>query len=249
MLRWLRKGLEVPETPFQRIVYSCVGVHLFLFFVACGMKSDDHMHIMVQGADAARVICVPSFMLQATRHTTRTARTKKRKKIHKKKNKRTSKKERATKKVAPPIKKRASAHRARARQTILPEELELEEEIEITPQLEPEREPEIPAAVEPAPEDDVVYVNRETYQMLAIAQALQEAIGAQWAAPAGMPAGTACQIKVTIDATGHATEFEMVQKSGVAVFDTAARQAVRAAEYPPTAWGKSVVVHFNEEFA
>ncbi len=265
MWRLLRKGLELHKslrnTPFKRIVYCCALVHIFFLFGACFVQTDDHLQVMVQGTSDARIVCLPSFMLPPQRTRTRNKKKKQRTppRVQKKKKQKTIKQ----KPEQAALRKKAKStiqepennlpkKQKQVQKKIIEQEIETQEEIvedEITPvesavKQVPEQLAELPDA-----EFDIIYVNRETYEMLEVGKALQEAIGLHWAPPAGMPAQTKCLIRVTLDRQGKPTAIDVVEKSGVAVFDMAARSAVRAAEYPQSVWGKTMVVHFNEEFA
>lgn len=263
MLRLLRKGLGLLKahylqaTRFQRIILACAGVHLVLFFAICFIQADDHLHVMVQGASAARVVCVPSFMLPTK--STRTARSARKKRVQPKKiNKKLVRKRKPAQTKKPTMLQKNAQEKIKKEKKVLqkkvpepvvelPEPIEEQEELIIPEPTAAEPEPETPLELED--DSDVIYVNSDTYQMLEVAKALQEAIGHHWAPPVGMPAQTRCQVRVTLSSDGKASDLELVEKSGIAVFDMAARTALLAADYPKSVWGKTMVVHFNEEFA
>lgn len=254
MLRLLRKGLANHNQTFLKIVYTCAGVHLLLLLVACFIKHDDALHINLSVAPGARVVCVPSFMtsrslsrIQTTRQRTRKKRevSPAKKIVQKKmaaKNKRTTPKTALTAAEQRKIKNKKNTNPKKIIEKIPEPVPEIVEQ-----QIEPEL-PETHEQIITEPLDDVIYVNKETYQTLEIAQQLQEAIGKQWSPPAGMRSGLVCQVRVTINAQGKATALEVLEKSGVAVFDMAARKALLESDYPACVCGKTIVVDFNEEF-
>jgi hypothetical protein len=253
MWRLLHKGREyhsrLRNTPFKRVVYLCALVHLFFIFVACFVHTDEHLHLMVHAGDA-RVVCLPSFMVQPQRARIRTH-----KKQHKpqRKHKKEQKKHKKTTarpqpKTAVKQEKPKRTKQKKALKKVIPEQV-AEEIISEQPEEAAEVAPAHEAPQEIAHQDDTIYVNRETYQMLETAQALQAAVSLHWAPPAGMPTQTSCLIRVALDAQGRPITIDVVEKSGIAVFDMAARSALRATEYPPSVWGKTMVIHFNEEFA
>lgn len=241
MLHLLRKGLE-PNTPFRRIVYGCAAAHLFFFFGACFIACDDELHLAIRPATDVRIICVPSFMMPPTtqKKITRTQRSQKsvrrKKKITQKKKTvmQSLRTKKAVKKIVP-IKKPLPE----------PEVEEVEESIE-TPQeiVQKQNEQTINS---PEVEQEILYVTSSTYQELELTQELHKAIGAHWSPPVGMPDGLQCKIRVKVTSDGMVQSLEVVEKSGVAVFDMAARQALQAAEFPRAVYGKTIVIHFNEE--
>lgn len=262
MLRLLRKSLANHNEQFLKIVYVCAGVHLLLLLVACFITHDDALHINLSVAPGARVVCVPSFMAssstaQMKKQKTAQARSAQRatsapaKKVTKnsQKNVRTEQKRTPVKTAIAalvPVASRKKNQKNSSKKAIPQKIVETVHKEEIEP--EKITESEVPAVQSSEPSDEVIYVNKDTYQLLEIAQQLQEAISKQWSPPAGMISGLVCQVRVTVDAHGKATTLEVVAKSGVAVFDMAARKALLESDYPASVRGKTIVVDFNEEF-
>lgn len=94
-------------------------------------------------------------------------------------------------------------------------------------------------------DETIVYVDQTTFQASVVAQELQTAIAQWWAPPAGMSDAISCDIKVVVTKTGIAGQATVVQKSGVAVYDMAARSALLQTQYPKTVWNRTIIVHFG----
>jgi outer membrane biosynthesis protein TonB len=253
MLRLLRKGLANHNQTFLTILYLCAGAHVLLSFVACFIQRNDTMRITMNVPAHARVICMPAFMASATTtkfaHKTRcrmpaTSVSSRPQKIQQALLKKSvvQKKPKTTALVASkPLQK--VQKKSLAKTAPKPEQKKLEQKIVEEPPVQKKAETQESEVV-----DEPIYVTADAYQLIGIARELQTAIAEHWAPPAGMPSGLLCQVRVTVNQEGKATQLEVLEKSGVAVFDMAARTALLAIEYPPAVRGKTVVVDFNEDF-
>ncbi|MBT3455701.1 hypothetical protein HN446_01425 [bacterium] len=93
-------------------------------------------------------------------------------------------------------------------------------------------------------QEDVVYMGRYDIEALHAQELLQEAIQSVWKMPVGMPSGTSCELKVTIDWRGSAHSIEMSKSSNIRMFDVAARTAASRTSYPKMFYGKTVSINF-----
>jgi hypothetical protein len=248
------------KSRFKKIFsYSLLG-HLCLLFCLLFVLAEGPVQISVNNTKGARIVCVPAFMLPALQQKQvqikqAQGRAHKTEKVDKK----LSTKKEIEPKFAPQkhksrltglfqhtAKKRQFSTKDMAPQPVVEEQVEIKQEIVKQEHKQEEK----PAEVSQSEElSDVIYVDKETYASLQIAQELQQAIAEQWAPPAGVPSHISCDIKVELNAQGKAQQVVMIKKSGLAAYDMAARTALLKAVYPKLVWGRTVVVHFDEEFA
>ncbi len=97
--------------------------------------------------------------------------------------------------------------------------------------------------------DGIIYVDQETYRSHEIAQQVRKVISEAWSPPPGMRSDLHCSVKIVVGDKGQVVQAEILAKSGVAVFDMAARLALQKNIYPKSVWNKTIVVHFNKELA
>jgi hypothetical protein len=89
--------------------------------------------------------------------------------------------------------------------------------------------------------DDVMYVGRDEIDQIRAQEEVKIGIAKTWKRPAGMSAKVQCQITVTLDKQGN-KQICMEKSSGVLVYDTCAKQAVLAYEFPSIVWNKQLVL-------
>jgi hypothetical protein len=77
--------------------------------------------------------------------------------------------------------------------------------------------------------------------------ALQKECSRCWHPPVGVDRACACSIKIYVDQHGKVYAIDMVEKSGVLMFDSAAKMTVYAMELPKWAYNKSLVITFRQE--
>lgn len=77
--------------------------------------------------------------------------------------------------------------------------------------------------------------------------ALQKECSRCWKPPVGVDKACACTIKMCVDQQGKVSAIEMVEKSGILMFDSAAKMTVYAMELPKWAYNKSLVITFRQE--
>lgn len=227
------------------VLQYVVGVHLVVLFVLFCSISQTPLHIGAALPRDARVICLPSYMVPNKQRAEAL------KKADKKQHKPVKKSEKKK-----PIDAKKSIKKSIDTGKILPHDRGFSPRKKIEkpaaereePAQEPEKK-ELAAAESVEQSDEVIVVNKETYAALQIASDLQQAVLEHWRPPAGLYTRAACEVKVVVDGAGHAHDVTVIKKSGVPVYDMAARQALRATTYPRAVWKRTLIVHFNEDFA
>jgi len=270
MLHWQHKNREQNSKRLQKIIKFSVGIHLILFFCTFFVVTDDVMHVAMNIPAHARIVCLPSFMLPQQPNSrlkimgalhkgskyssTIPQKTLAVKKIAKKpitkitqatktieRKKLVQLKKLVQKKLSPAFLKKMTD-----REVIVPKQPEPIEQPTIeTPSVVQKPEEQMAIAEQNSAEELVVYIDKNMQQSLAVGQELREAIAQEWAPPLGIADDTSCDVQVTVDAQGKAELLTVVKKSGIAVFDMAARTAVSRAKYPKSVWGKTIVIHFG----
>lgn len=243
------------------LAYSLLGHLCVLFFLLFALP-EGPIQLSVNNPQGARVVCVPAFMLpglqqkqlqikQAQGPAHKSQKTKAQ----------VSEKKEAEPKTVPQKQKSRLAttlfqHTTKKRQfstaAMAPKQIVQEEPVQAQPEVIKKEEKLIEThAPEECSEklDSVIYVDKETYASMQIAQELQQAIAEQWAPPAGVPSHISCDVQIELNAQGKAQRVIMIKKSGIAAYDMAARTALLKTVYPKMVLGRTVVVHFDEEFA
>lgn len=249
-----------------------MGIHLIGLFFALFVQSDNAMHIAVDHTVHARVVCLPSFMvpqkqknisrnksrLQQSKDNGLTKSAEKQDKNNLKKTLRpaqgeteevnsftssslkTSKSNKRQKKessvVQPSFPSHPELSRRMKKEQLHAKIKDVHESVK--EQIEKQESP-----------DEILYVNQDTYQQMEIARAVQNSIIEHWVPPLGMPNNIACQVQIIVNGQGKAADVKVLKKSGVAVFDMAARRALLQVDYPKLVWNKTIIVSFNEDFA
>ncbi|HSW73586.1 MAG TPA: TonB C-terminal domain-containing protein [Candidatus Limnocylindria bacterium] len=108
----------------------------------------------------------------------------------------------------------------------------------------PEAAPVVPTEVDTA--GDVTYVGRAELEALQMQAEIQQEIERRWRPPVGLAKDLLCQIRVLVDWQGAVQKVAIEQGSGVLIYDVQARNAAREIVFPKAAWGKEIVVHFNQ---
>lgn len=74
---------------------------------------------------------------------------------------------------------------------------------------------------------------------------LYQEVAAHWAPPSGVPAESKCMVSVIVDRSGEIDDMDIVESSGMFIFDLAARRALSEIEFPKFVWGKSITITFT----
>ena len=67
-----------------------------------------------------------------------------------------------------------------------------------------------------------------------------------WKPPVGLCKDLLCEVRVQIDEQGVIKYAKVDKVSGVLVYDVNARSTVLAMNFPKSAWGKELVLHFKQ---
>lgn len=277
MSRLQLKNRGLNTSYFKKIIMYVAGVHVCALVLLLFVAADSPLTLTLHNTKGARVICLPAFMLPKMQSQSQaiTGSKKQQEVVAPQPNKKTKKSMQALRARIPQrsptglfssVRKPAHKKRQFSKASDAPQKVvELEQEPEQAPEPLVEEQAQEPKAEETKPEvvpsaqslpaealcvgrENIIYVDKETYAVLQIAQELQHAIAQCWAPPAGIASDTNCDIQVVVNAQGKVKEIVMVKKSGVAVYDMAARTALQQAVYPKLVWGRTIVVHFDEEF-
>ncbi len=89
----------------------------------------------------------------------------------------------------------------------------------------------------------VGYRDVEAMRLYAV---LQKKLAKHWHPPIGMIKDYSCQIKILINWSGQIQELEMVQSSGILMYDIAARSALHEMHMPDWVRGKSIIITFAQ---
>lgn len=93
--------------------------------------------------------------------------------------------------------------------------------------------------------DDVEgeFISAEVARMQEV---IEKELVAHWKPPKGLPKDLECQIKARLGGQGKVVSCSIEKKSGVLIYDMAARTAARAMELPRWAWGKEFIIAFKQ---
>jgi outer membrane biosynthesis protein TonB len=94
--------------------------------------------------------------------------------------------------------------------------------------------------------DDALYLGRADLDALQIQDAITQEILTHWRPPAGLAKSISCQIKVQLAFNGTVGSVAVQQSSKVAIFDMSARTAAGKMKLPKWAWGKELIISFNQ---
>lgn len=83
-------------------------------------------------------------------------------------------------------------------------------------------------------------------QASASLQAIQEAVDKAWRPPLGVAKGTECRLQLKLDMQGKVTEFELIEKSPIWIFNSSVLQAARQLEFGSGFGGMSFVINFRQ---
>jgi len=243
MSHWQPKSNEQGEAlrVFRYVLGAHVAIGVFLFFSLVQAP----LHIGKSLPSDVRVVCLPSYMIPPKQHKSLR---KKSSPVAKAETKEVLSTKNLVKKDLPQrgfSKRRLFSKRAEALDPV-PKKKEIVPPAPVAKEIEPVVEQ---VAVEATEEQEVLYVNKETYASLQLAHDLQQAVAEHWLPPAGAHAQAACEVKVVLSATGSVKEVQVIKKSGIPVYDMAARQALMQTEYPRAVWNRIIIVHFNEDFS
>lgn len=92
-------------------------------------------------------------------------------------------------------------------------------------------------------DDNSEYVSAEVARMQYV---IERELIAHWKPPKGLAKDLECQIKVRFGGEGKVIDCVLEKKSGVLIYDMAARTAAKAMILPRWAWGKDFVIAFKQ---
>jgi TonB family protein len=99
--------------------------------------------------------------------------------------------------------------------------------------------------VEQNPVENTLFVGQQEMDALSQYQEIQAQMKEHWAPPIGMAPDLECVIMLTIDKMGVVTQMKVEKSSGVLLFDTAARKAVKKMVAPAWAYDKELSLTFK----
>lgn len=229
----LQRSQHVRPDAFKRtLIYSCCAHALLLFFLLFTVATDV-LRIDMQPAHEARVICVPAYRVPPVQ------------KVPKKTKKVPEAKQQLEK--PQPVKKEVPKKQEEKPATTI--EIKKEAAKKVVEEVKKQKQIESPEKTAEKEEEQILYVNKDTYAHMQLARALQDAIALHWQPPPGIPADCSCDIQVTVNKAGKPSQPAVVKKSGWPIYDMAAKQAVLKTTYPPAVRGRTVIVHFSEDFS
>jgi TonB family protein len=94
-------------------------------------------------------------------------------------------------------------------------------------------------------EAEVVHVGRDELAEIALQRHVMEQLKKVWQPPVGISHDVCCSVHFTIDDEGKATNVEMEQSSGSALYDIGARNAILRAQFPVQARKKEFTIAFK----
>lgn len=90
---------------------------------------------------------------------------------------------------------------------------------------------------------DSQYMNAEEARMH---YEIERELGTHWKPPKGLSKDLECHVKVLFGGDGTIVDCSLEKKSGVLIYDMAARAAAKAMKLPRWAWGKEFTVAFKQ---
>ena len=90
--------------------------------------------------------------------------------------------------------------------------------------------------------EDVVFLGQEQFDNSVVASKLKQAVEQCWNPPVGIKPGTSCLMRVHINAQGKADYVKVVQSSKILMYDSPARKALFAMQYPVEVWNKTISI-------
>jgi len=103
----------------------------------------------------------------------------------------------------------------------------------------------IQAPVEHSAAENTLLVGQQEMNALMQYQEIQAQMKEHWAPPLGMSPDLVCVIVIAVDKAGAITQMNVEKSSGVLLFDTAARKAVKKIVPPEWAYGKEISLTFK----
>ena len=85
-----------------------------------------------------------------------------------------------------------------------------------------------------------------TAEVARMQYAIEQELIAHWKPPKGLPKDLECQIKIRFTPEGKISNCELEKKSGVLIYDMAARTAAKAMMLPRWSWGKEFIIAFKQ---
>lgn len=93
---------------------------------------------------------------------------------------------------------------------------------------------------------DALVVGRDEFAQLEMQQFIQQEMSNHWRPPVGCRKDICCEITITVDWQGAITATKVAKSSGVPMYDTSARQAVRHMVPPKWLYGKELTIAFKQ---
>jgi len=118
----------------------------------------------------------------------------------------------------------------------------------IESKVEPAKEVSKSAAAEQATkiEEQALYLGQADLDALQIQDAISHEILNHWKPPTGLANNVSCQIKVQLGWEGKISSVAVQESSGIVIFDISARTAAGKMQLPKWAWGKELIITFNQ---